>query len=83
MKKVLIGAGLAGMIVGTFASFSFAAPLPAPPDEGNGAILKVAEGCGPYAHRIHFRDRYGRWVWGRCVPNHRLRERDYYYRDRY
>lgn len=77
MKRILIGTALAGMIVGTFASFSFAAPLPARLDHGNSGIINVAEGCGPYAHRTHFRDRFGRWVWGRCVPNHREHYRDY------
>ena len=84
MKKILIGTALAGMIVGTFASFSFAAPLPARLHDGNGAIINVAEGCGPYAHRDRFRDRFGRLVWGRCEPNvrhyyrHRHRDYDYY-----
>jgi hypothetical protein len=81
MKKILIGTALAGMIVGTFTSLSFAAPLPARPDKANGAIINVAEGCGPYAHREHFRDRFGRMVVGRCVPYHRPHHRDYrYYR---
>jgi hypothetical protein len=80
MKKILIGTALAGAIVGAFTSLSFAAPLPARLDHGNAAIVNVAEGCGPYAHRIHFRDRFGRWVAGRCV-----RDREFHrdYRDRY
>lgn len=81
MKKILIGTALAGMIVGTFASFSFAAPLPTRTDQGNGAIINVADGCGPYAHRVRVRDRFGRMVWGRCVPNEREHYRDNrYYR---
>jgi hypothetical protein len=79
MKKILIGTALAGMIVGTFTSLAFAAPLPARPDNANGAIINVAEGCGPYAHREHFRDRFGRIVAGRCVPDHRAPYRDYRY----
>jgi hypothetical protein len=75
MKKILIGTALAGMIVGTFASFSFAAPLPARLDNGNGAIVNVADGCGPYGHRVHFRNRFGRLVAGRCVRDRRVHDR--------
>jgi hypothetical protein len=82
MKKILIGTAVAGMVVGTFSSLSFAAPLPAP-DKANSAIIDVADGCGPYAHRDRFRDRFGRIVWGRCVPNYRERYRGYDYRYRY
>ena len=34
-------------------------------------IELVAEGCGPGWHRRHWRDYWGRWHWGRCVPNWR------------
>ena len=83
MRKILYGTALAGLIVGTFSSLSFAAPLQARPDNANGAIINVADGCGPYAHRDRFRDRFGRIVWGRCVPNYREHYRDYDYRYRY
>jgi hypothetical protein len=69
MKKILIGTALAGMIVGTFASFSFAAPLPAPVANGSAAnIVQVDARCGPH----HFftgghRDRFGHWIPGHCV----------------
>jgi hypothetical protein len=78
MKRILIGTALAGMIVGTFSSLSFATPMPARPDNASSGIINVADGCGPYAHRDRFRDRFGRIVWGRCVPNYRERYRDYY-----
>lgn len=81
MKKILIGTAVAGMIVGTFSSLSFAAPLAARPDKANSAIVNVADGCGPYAHRDRFRDRFGRIVWGRCISDRREPYRDYrYYR---
>lgn len=80
MKKILIGTAVAGMIVGTFSSLSFAAPLSARPDKANSAIINVADGCGPYAHRDRFRDRFGRIVWGRCVANYREGYRDRGYR---
>jgi hypothetical protein len=83
MKRILLGTALAGMLVGTFSSLSLAAPLPARPVKADSAVINVAEGCGPYAHRDRFRDRFGRLVWGRCVPNHRERFRDYDYDYRY
>jgi hypothetical protein len=51
-----------------------AAPLPpanSPAAElGAGPPIKlVAQGCGPGWHRHHWRDYWGRWHWGRCVPN--------------
>jgi hypothetical protein len=69
MKKILIGTALAGLIVGTFASLSFAAPLPARLDNGSSAnIVQVDSRCGPHHHFIGgFRDRYGHWHSGRCV----------------
>ena len=39
------------------------AELGAPP-----SIELVRQGCGPGWHRTHWRDRYGYWHWGRCVP---------------
>jgi len=84
MTKILIGAALAGMIVGTFTSLSFAAPLPARLDNGNPAnIVQVDARCGPYHHFIHgFHDRFGRWFPGHCIRNF-ARDRDYDHRDRY
>jgi hypothetical protein len=83
MKKILIATALAGAIVGSFASLSFAAPLPARLDNGSSsAIVNVAEGCGPYGHRTHgFRDRYGHWIPGHCVRDfHRAPPPPGYYR---
>ncbi len=71
MKKLLIGTALAGIVVGSFASLSFAAPLPARLDHNSSAIVDVSGGCGPYGHRTHaFRDRFGRWIPGHCVRDH-------------
>jgi len=33
------------------------------------AVELVAQGCGWGWHRHHWRDRWGYWRWGRCVPN--------------
>ena len=32
-------------------------------------IELVRQGCGWGGHRVHWRDRWGYWHWGRCVPN--------------
>jgi Ni/Co efflux regulator RcnB len=71
MKKILIGTALAGMVVGSFASLSFAAPLPAKLDNGSSAnIVQVDSHCGPHHHMTHgFRDRFGHWHSGHCVRN--------------
>ena len=82
MKKILIGTALAGVIVGTVASLSFAAPLPARLDNGS-AIVQVDMRCGPHHHFVGgHRDRFGHWMSGHCVRNHdrdrdRDRDRDY------
>jgi hypothetical protein len=66
-------ATLASMMVLAAVSVQ-AAPLPlakatlvelgtAPP------IELVRQGCGWGGHRSHWRDRWGSWHWGRCVPN--------------
>jgi hypothetical protein len=72
MKKILFGTALAGLIVGTFASLSFAAPLPPKLDNGSSAnIVQVDSRCGPHHHYMHgFRDRYGHWHGGHCVRNY-------------
>jgi Ni/Co efflux regulator RcnB len=79
MKKILIGTALAGMIVGTFTSLSFAAPVPARLDTGvSSNIVQVDARCGPHRHFIRgFRNRYGRWMPGHCVRNYE-RGRGYY-----
>ena len=81
MKKSLIAAALAGAIVGTFASLSFAAPLATQLDNGRSPnVITVDRFCGPY-YRLErgFHDRYGRWVPPRCVRE-RVYSRPYYYR---
>ncbi|HJU16987.1 MAG TPA: hypothetical protein VJ770_11015 [Stellaceae bacterium] len=32
-------------------------------------LEQVRQGCGLGWHRRMWRDRWGRWHWGRCVPN--------------
>jgi hypothetical protein len=32
-------------------------------------IELVRQGCGWGGHRVHWRDRWGYWHWGHCVPN--------------
>ena len=33
------------------------------------SIELVRQGCGWGGHRVEWRDRWGYWHWGRCVPN--------------
>ncbi|HEY1505250.1 MAG TPA: hypothetical protein VGF92_13175 [Stellaceae bacterium] len=72
MKKILIGTALAGAIVGSFASLSFAAPAPGKVDTAGATnIIQVDTRCGPRHHFEHgFRDRFGHWHPGRCVRNY-------------
>lgn len=74
MKKLLIGTALAGAIVGTFASFSFAAPMPARLDNASSPnIVTVDYRCGPRHHLVGgFRDRFGQWVPPHCVRDREL-----------
>jgi hypothetical protein len=60
---------LAGLV-----ALARAAPLP--PTRSAMAHLNATppielarEGCGPGWHRHHWRDRWGYWHWGHCVPN--------------
>ncbi|HEY3917410.1 MAG TPA: hypothetical protein VGL83_06440 [Stellaceae bacterium] len=73
MKKILIATALAGAIVGSFASVSFAAPLPAMIDSHAPAnIITVDHRCGPFHHYVRgFRARDGRVIPGHCVRDHR------------
>jgi hypothetical protein len=79
MKKILIGTALAGIVVGSFASISFAAPLPARLDNGSSAnIVQVDMRCGPHHHFVGgHRDRYGHRIPGHCVRNYD-HDRGYY-----
>ena len=45
------------------AKFTTAQLAPAPP------IELVRQGCGWGWHRSHWRNRWGSWHWGHCVPN--------------
>jgi hypothetical protein len=37
---------------------------------GSAPPIELArEDCGPGWHRHHWRDRWGYWHWGHCVPN--------------
>jgi hypothetical protein len=52
-----------------------AAPVPGrstPIELGAAPPLElIAQGCGWGWHRGHWRDRWGYWHWGHCVPNWR------------
>src|SRR5262249_15056960 len=55
------------------ASAAEAAPLaPKPTAIGPGAALSLElarDGCGGRWHRHHWRDQWGYWRWGDCVPD--------------
>jgi hypothetical protein len=69
------------VILPTFAGFvvlaaisAQAAPLPpskaSPPELSTAPPIELArQGCGWAWHRVHWRDRWGYWHWGHCVPN--------------
>jgi hypothetical protein len=63
----------AALAIVTFAAASaLAAPNPTrpAPTGGNPAVMPVANGCGAGWHwRPGWRDRYGNWHPGHCVPN--------------
>jgi Spy/CpxP family protein refolding chaperone len=64
---------LAGLVALMTVSAQAAPPAPAkalPAREGAAPPIElVAQGCGPGWHRHGWRDYWGRWHWGRCVPN--------------
>ena len=64
---------LAGLLILTAVSGQaapFVAKKALPPELSTAPPIEhVAEGCGPGWHRHHWRDYWGRWHWGRCVPN--------------
>ena len=71
MRAAVLGfIAIAGLAVAALPAG--AAPLATGPI-GSGpapAIQKAAEGCGPGWHWVGgYRDRYGNWIRGHCVPN--------------
>jgi hypothetical protein len=70
---LVIVATFAGLVALAAASVQ-AAPLPpvkATPAELGAAppIELVEDGCGHGWHRHHWRDQWGYWHWGHCVPS--------------
>jgi hypothetical protein len=63
---------LAGLL--TLAAVSVQA-APFPPAKATPGLVTappielVRQGCGWGGYRVHWRDRWGYWRWGRCVPN--------------
>jgi len=46
------------------------APKPASIELGAAPLFEpVRDGCGRGWHRSHWRDQWGNWQWGDCVPN--------------
>jgi hypothetical protein len=67
--RTVIGtfAGLLGFVA-VSAQAAPIAPKPMQAELAPPSIELVRQGCGPGWHRTGWRDRYGYWHWGRCVP---------------
>jgi hypothetical protein len=45
-------------------------PKPKPIELGAAPLIElVRDGCGRGWHRTHWRDQWGNWQWGHCIPN--------------
>lgn len=65
-------AGLVALATVSVQAAPFVPKKALPPELSAGPpIEQVAQGCGSGWHRHHWRDYWGRWHWGRCVPNWR------------
>jgi hypothetical protein len=61
-------AGLLALITISAQAAPLAPAKPAVTELGSPPIELVRQGCGWGWHRHHWRDRWGYWHWGRCVP---------------
>ena len=62
-----LGAGLALMATAQETPLS---PKPASIELGAAPRFEpVRDGCGRGWHRTHWRDQWGNWQWGDCIPN--------------
>jgi hypothetical protein len=68
--RALILAFVGGLALA--ASSTQAAPLPPDPSSielgATSSIELVSQDCGWGWHRVHWRDHWGYWHWGHCVP---------------
>jgi hypothetical protein len=59
-----------GLALAASAQAAPLAPNPASIELGAAPLVElVRDGCGRGWHRTHWRDQWGNWQWGDCVPN--------------
>ena len=68
--RALIYAVVGGLVLAAVAQAAPFAPKPASIELGTTPPIElVRDGCGRGYHRTHWRDQWGNWQWGDCVPN--------------
>src|SRR5215472_16764082 len=67
--RTLILASAIGLALAISAQAAHFAPRPASIELGAAPPIElVRDGCGRGYHRTHWRDQWGNWQWGDCVP---------------
>ena len=67
--RAMIFAFAGGLALATSAQAAPFAPKPASIEFGTTPPIElVRDGCGRGYHRTHWRDQWGNWQWGDCVP---------------
>lgn len=70
--SVLILASAVGLALAASVQAASLAPAPASIENGAAPLIQlVRDGCGRGWHRTHWRDQWGNWQWGHCIPNGR------------
>ena len=68
MRALILALG-AGLALVASAQATPLAPKPASIELGAAPLFEpVRDGCGRGWHRTHWRDQWGNWQWGDCVP---------------
>ena len=69
MRTLIIAIGL-GLALAAWAQAAPLSPKPASIELGTAPPVElVRDGCGRGWHRPRWRDQWGNWQWGDCVPN--------------
>ena len=68
--RALIYAVVGGLVLAAVAQAAPLSPKPASIELGTTPPIELGrDGCGRGYHRAHWRDQWGNWQWGDCVPN--------------
>jgi len=68
--RALIYAVVGGLVLAAVAQAAPLSPKPASIELGTAPPVElVRDGCGRGWHRTRWRDQWGNWQWGDCVPN--------------